>query len=80
MNKAEQSWQNCDYVLGWFSDRTREARKKYREFLAKGIPLGMSTIQVARRLQISQPAASRLSKRGERIEKENQFSLIGKKA
>ena len=42
--------------------------------------LGMSTIEVARRLKISQPAASRLSKRGERIEKEKRIDLIGDKS
>jgi hypothetical protein len=36
----------------------------------------MSTIEVARRLKISQPAASRLSKRGKRIEEEKRFDLI----
>lgn len=41
--------------------------------------LGMTTIEIARRLKISQPAASRCSKRGEQIEKENGFELIGKK-
>jgi REP element-mobilizing transposase RayT len=38
--------------------------------------LGMTTIEIARRLNISQPAASRSSKRGELIEKENRFELI----
>jgi hypothetical protein len=38
--------------------------------------LGMTTIEIARRLNISQPAASRSSKRGEQIEKENRFELI----
>jgi REP element-mobilizing transposase RayT len=190
MNKSEQPWQNIDYVLGLFSGRIREARKRYRGFVEKGVSLGkrpdlvgggllrslggwrglrdlrkagirvkgderilgdsgfvervlktagealeekyallargydfnravcrvaevlglasdrvtafgkspqtvearallcfwahrklgMSTIEVARRLKISQPAASRLSKRGERIEKENRFDLIGEKA
>jgi hypothetical protein len=50
---------------GWFN-------RKYR----RHGPLLMSTIEVARRLKISQPAASRLSKRGERIEKKNRFDLI----
>lgn len=186
LNKSEQTWQNIDYVLGLFSDQTREARKRYREFVEKGVflgkrpdlvgggllrssggwsglrdfrkagirvkgderilgdsdfvenvlktagealeekydlkargydfnravsrvaevlglspdrvtaygksprtvearallcfwahrKLGMSTIEIARRLKIGQPAASRLSKRGEQIEKENEFDLI----
>jgi hypothetical protein len=50
---------------GWFN----------RIYRRRG-PLLRSTIEVARRLKISQPAASRLSKRGERIEKENRFDLI----
>jgi DNA-binding MarR family transcriptional regulator len=41
--------------------------------------LGMTTIEIARRLNISQPAVSRSSKRGERIGKENRFELITKK-
>ncbi len=38
--------------------------------------LGMSTIEIARKLKISQPAVSRSSRRGERIEKEEQVELI----
>jgi hypothetical protein len=53
------------WYAGWFN-------RKYR----RHGPLLMSTIEVARRLKISQAAASRLSKRGERIEKENRFDLI----
>jgi putative transposase len=41
--------------------------------------LGMSTLEIARRINISQPAASRSSKRGEQIEKENRFKLIPQK-
>jgi hypothetical protein len=40
MNKSEQPWQNIAYVLGRFCDRKREARKRYREFVEKGIPEG----------------------------------------
>jgi len=187
MNKSEQPWQNIEYVHGLFSDHEREARKRYREFVEKGISegrrqdlvgggllrssggwwglkefrkagvrvkgderilgdsdfvenvlqlasetfeekyelkalgydfnrvicrvaesmsmdpkevtaygkspqtvkarallcfwahrkLGMSTTEIARRLKITQPAASRMSKRGEHIEKECRFHLIG---
>ncbi len=38
--------------------------------------LGMTTVEIARRLKISQPAASRSLKPGEQIEKENRFELI----
>jgi REP element-mobilizing transposase RayT len=41
---------------------------------------GMTTIEIARRLKIGQPAASRCSKRGEQIAKENRFELIDEKA
>jgi REP element-mobilizing transposase RayT len=40
MSQTEQPWQNIDYVLGLFSDRKREARKRYRAFVEKGIPEG----------------------------------------
>jgi putative transposase len=40
MNKTEQAWQNIEYVLGLFSDRKGEARKRYRAFVEKGIPEG----------------------------------------
>jgi putative transposase len=188
MNQSEQPWQNTEYVLGLFSDHKGEARKRYREFVGKGISvgkrpdlvgggllrssggwrglrgfrgagvrvkgderilgdkdfvesvlksagealdekyelkalgydfnrvisrvaesmgmapkevtglgkspqtvkarallcfwahrkLGMSTTEIARRLKVTQPAASRLSKRGEQIEKECQFDLVGR--
>ncbi len=42
--------------------------------------LGMSTIEIARKLRISQPAVSRSSKRGEQIENEHRFELIPQKA
>jgi hypothetical protein len=37
--------------------------------------LGMTTIEIAKKLKISQSAASRSSLRGEKIERENQFKL-----
>ena len=42
--------------------------------------LGLTTTEIANRLKISQPAASRCSKRGEQIEKENRFELIDKES
>jgi putative transposase len=42
--------------------------------------LGMTTTEIASQLKISQPAASRSSKRGEQIEKENRFELINKES
>jgi len=41
------------------------------------LKLGMTTTAIARRLKISQPAASRYLKRGEQIAKENRFERIG---
>jgi len=38
--------------------------------------LGMTTVEISRRLHLSQSAVSRLSLRGEKIERENQFELI----
>jgi putative transposase len=40
MNKTEQPWQNTDYIYGLFSDQEKEARKRYREFVEKGISEG----------------------------------------
>jgi predicted transcriptional regulator len=39
----------------------------------------MSTIEIARKLKISQPAVSRSSTRGEMIEKEDNLKLIVEK-
>ena len=41
--------------------------------------LGMSTIEIARKLRIIQLAVSRSSKRGEQIENEHRFELIPQK-
>jgi putative transposase len=189
MDQTKQPWQNIEYVYRLFSSHRREARKRYREFVEKGIPegrrpdltgggllrssggwkglkgfrkagirlkgderilgdgdfvenvlkaaeealeekyalkaggydfdrtvarvaevlgispeqvtafgkspqtvqarallcfwahrkLGMSTIEIARKLKLSQPAVSRSSQRGERIEKEEQVALIAKR-
>jgi hypothetical protein len=38
--------------------------------------LGMSTVEIAKKLRISQPAVSRSSKGGEQIENEHRFELI----
>ena len=73
-------------VLGLPSDRVTAFGKSPQTVEARALlcfwaqrKLGMSTIEIGKRLKISQPAASRLSKRGETIEKENRFDLIGDK-
>ena len=40
MGKRSNDWQNAGYVLGLFSKTKREARKRYRSFVEKGISLG----------------------------------------
>ncbi|HJX32122.1 MAG TPA: transposase [Thermodesulfobacteriota bacterium] len=40
MNKTNQPWQNTDYIYRLFSDQKRTARKRYREFVEKGISEG----------------------------------------
>jgi hypothetical protein len=40
MNQTKQAWQNINYVHGLFGDHKREARKRYREFVVKGIAEG----------------------------------------
>ena len=42
--------------------------------------LGMTTIEIGKRLNLCQSAVSRSSQRGQRIEKENGFDLLGRKA
>jgi len=39
--------------------------------------LGMTTIEIAGRLKISQSAVSRLSRKGELVEREKSFELTG---
>jgi hypothetical protein len=41
------------------------------------LKLGISTLELSRKLGISQPAASQSAKRGERIVKEKSLKLMG---
>ena len=41
------------------------------------ILIGISTLELSRRLGISQPAASQSAKRGEKIVKEKQLKVMG---
>ena len=43
MGKQEQSWQHSDEVLLFFGKRISSARRKYKEFVAKGIDQGRRT-------------------------------------
>ncbi|HDZ89133.1 MAG TPA: transposase [Deltaproteobacteria bacterium] len=38
--KKQREWQDVEYVLKYFGKRTGDARKKYRSYVKKGIPLG----------------------------------------
>ena len=40
MGKIKDAWQDTDDVLSLFGERKVSARKKYREFVAKGIAQG----------------------------------------
>ena len=40
MGKEKREWQDIEYVLGFFGKRAGEARKKYRSYVEKGIPMG----------------------------------------
>jgi hypothetical protein len=40
MNKTKQAWQNINYVYRLFGNRNGKARKRYREFVVKGIAEG----------------------------------------
>ncbi|MBW1715228.1 MAG: transposase [Deltaproteobacteria bacterium] len=40
MGKKKREWQDVEYVLGFFGKRIGEARKGYRSYVEKGIPMG----------------------------------------
>ena len=39
MGKKEREWQDIEYVLGFFGKKVGEARKEYRSYVEKGIPM-----------------------------------------
>ena len=40
MGKLKHEWQNRDYVLKWFGRKEGDAKKKYRDYVKKGIDKG----------------------------------------
>jgi REP element-mobilizing transposase RayT len=40
MGKRTYEWQDGDYVLSWFGKKAGEAKKAYRQFVARGIHVG----------------------------------------
>ena len=40
MGKRKKDWQDTDYVLQWFNNRKTLARRRYRDFIKKGIAAG----------------------------------------
>lgn len=40
MKPPKNTWQNIDYIYGFFSEKKRAARKRYWEFVGKGISQG----------------------------------------
>jgi len=40
MGKVKNDWQNIEWVLRLFDERIRVARRRYHEFVQKGIPMG----------------------------------------
>jgi putative transposase len=40
VKSPKKTWQNIDYIHGFFSEKKREARKMYRDFVGKGVSLG----------------------------------------
>jgi putative transposase len=70
-------------VMGMSSDQVTAFGKSPQTVTARSLlcfwahrKLGMSTIEIAAKLRMSQPSVSRSSKRGERIARENQVELI----
>jgi REP element-mobilizing transposase RayT len=40
LGKIENDWQDCDYVLKWFGNGQKDARRTYRQFIKKGLNHG----------------------------------------
>ena len=40
LGRRKNSWQDRDYVLGWFGSTEKDARQNYRRFVEKGIGIG----------------------------------------
>lgn len=40
MGKVQNDWQDIDWVLRWFDERISSARRRYQEFVRKGIAMG----------------------------------------
>ena len=40
MGKVKREWQNFEYILGIFGNKSGEAQRSYQAYVAKGIPLG----------------------------------------
>ena len=40
MGKKKNSWQDAEYILGFFNEKTSTARRQYQLFVKKGIPQG----------------------------------------
>ena len=40
MGEKKSQWQDTEYVLGFFGKRIGEARREYRWYVEKGIPMG----------------------------------------
>jgi len=40
MGKKKRDWQDVEYVLGFFGKNIRVARREYRSYVEKGIPMG----------------------------------------
>ncbi|MFZ0451898.1 MAG: transposase [Desulfatiglandaceae bacterium] len=38
--KKKREWQDSEYILGFFGKRVSEARREYRSYVEKGIPMG----------------------------------------
>ncbi len=40
MGKKKREWQETDYILGFYNSKYLAARRRYREFVAKGLTVG----------------------------------------
>ena len=62
MGKIKHGWQDTEYVLGLFGQKESLAKRAYRSFVKKGIPLGDRPDLTGEGLSVHQEAGCPLSK------------------
>jgi len=96
LGKIKNQWQDGDYVLQWFGEKSGEARRAYRRFVVKGIDQGRrddlvggglirsqggwSAVKELRRLGLREKSDERILGSGEFVEQLINESDLARKA